>query len=64
MQEFHDELPNEIKTLFELYMKKLSIEMLSQLVEVLHEYIMLAVAVRQSTEDEDYSDTKDNKSVL
>lgn len=61
MHEFHEELPAEIETVFEMYVKKLSIENLSQLVEVLHEYIMLVVAVRQSTDDEDYTDTKDNK---
>ena len=61
MQPFHEELPDEILNEYRGYMKKLSIDKLSQLVEVLHEYILLVVAVRQNPEDEDYMDTTNNK---
>jgi hypothetical protein len=41
----------------EYAMKKISIEKLFHLLEVLHEYILLVVAVRQNANDEDYIDT-------
>ncbi|XP_053396335.1 E3 ubiquitin-protein ligase rnf213-alpha-like isoform X2 [Mercenaria mercenaria] len=61
LREFHEELPDELLILYRGYMKKLSIDKLSQLVEVLHEYILLVVAVRQNPEDDDYTDTTNNK---
>jgi SepF-like predicted cell division protein (DUF552 family) len=61
LKEFHEELPEEIMTEYRGYMKKLSIEKLNQLVEILHEYILLVVAVRQNPEDEDFIDTTNHK---
>ncbi|XP_060570019.1 E3 ubiquitin-protein ligase RNF213-like [Ruditapes philippinarum] len=61
LKEFNEELPEEIMTEYRGYMKKLSIEKLNQLVEILHEYILLVVAVRQNPEDEDFIDTTNHK---
>ncbi|XP_053396342.1 E3 ubiquitin-protein ligase rnf213-alpha-like isoform X2 [Mercenaria mercenaria] len=61
VQEFHEELPDELLTAYRAYMKKLSIEKLTQLLEIMHEYILLVVAVRQNPENEDFIDTSNNK---
>ncbi|XP_060596001.1 E3 ubiquitin-protein ligase rnf213-alpha-like [Ruditapes philippinarum] len=61
LKEFHEELPEEVMTEYMGYMKKLSIDKLSQLVEILHEYILLVVAVRQNLEDEDFIDTTNHR---
>ncbi|XP_060586335.1 E3 ubiquitin-protein ligase rnf213-alpha-like [Ruditapes philippinarum] len=60
-QEFHQELPDELTNEYWAYMKKLSVEKLTQLLEVLHEYILLVVAVRQNSTDEDYIETFSNR---
>ena len=60
-EEFHEEVSDELQAAYWAYMKKLSVEKLSHLLEVLHEYILLVVAVRQNPSDEDYIPTFDNK---
>ncbi|XP_053396339.1 E3 ubiquitin-protein ligase rnf213-alpha-like isoform X2 [Mercenaria mercenaria] len=61
LQEFHEELPDELLSSYKVYMKKLSIDKLSQLLEILHDFILLEVAVRQNPDDEDYTETFDRK---
>ncbi|KAL4233165.1 hypothetical protein ACF0H5_007850 [Mactra antiquata] len=56
-REYHEEMPLELMTQFKDYMKNLSVEKLSLLVEVLHEFILLKIAVRENHEDEDHTDS-------
>ncbi|XP_053396017.1 E3 ubiquitin-protein ligase rnf213-alpha-like [Mercenaria mercenaria] len=53
---FDVDLTNDHLENFNHYMKDLSVDKLSLLVEVLHELILLKVAVEQNTDDPDYTD--------
>ncbi|XP_053396012.1 E3 ubiquitin-protein ligase rnf213-alpha-like [Mercenaria mercenaria] len=46
---------------FNHYMTDLSVDKLGLLVEVLHEFILLKVAVKQNTNDDDYMDITENQ---
>ncbi|XP_053396355.1 E3 ubiquitin-protein ligase rnf213-alpha-like [Mercenaria mercenaria] len=60
-QEFHEDLPEEVLTTFHDYTKQLTIDKLTQLVEAMHEFILLVVAVKQNMDDSDAMNTTENK---
>ena len=61
LEPYHEELPDELQKAFGGYMKNLSVEKLSSLVEVMHEFLLLHVARRENWEDEDYRDNTNDK---
>ncbi|XP_052239407.1 E3 ubiquitin-protein ligase rnf213-alpha-like [Dreissena polymorpha] len=56
-QEFFEDIPIDVKLTYEEYLKKLSIEVLYTLLEILHEFMLLVVGIRQNPDDEDFTDT-------
>ncbi|XP_053388236.1 E3 ubiquitin-protein ligase rnf213-alpha-like [Mercenaria mercenaria] len=60
-QEFHDDIPEELVKDFRDYTGKLTADKLMQLVEALHEFILLMVAAKQNTDEEATTDTTGNK---
>ncbi|KAH3728216.1 hypothetical protein DPMN_054167 [Dreissena polymorpha] len=55
---FYEDLPNEVKSSFGEYMHHLSTEKLSNLLELLHEFLLLRVAVQENPDDDDFVDTR------
>ncbi|XP_052239910.1 E3 ubiquitin-protein ligase RNF213-like [Dreissena polymorpha] len=52
------DIPDNAKPTFEEYMKHLSIDKLHTMLEILHELLILVIAVRQNSDDKDYVDTE------
>ena len=61
LEPFHEELPDELQKEFGGFMKVLSVDKLSSLLEVMHEFLLLHVARRENREDEDFRDTTNDK---
>ena len=61
---FDDDLSTEGQEVLNEYLKELSVEKLIYLVEVLHDFILLKVAVKQNVGEEDYIDITQNKYVF
>jgi len=61
LEPYQEELPDEFQKAFGDYMKNMSVEKLSSLVEVMHEFLLLHVARRENSEDEDYRDNTNDK---
>ncbi|XP_060599995.1 E3 ubiquitin-protein ligase RNF213-like [Ruditapes philippinarum] len=59
--EFHEDISEELLTTFTNYTQSLSIERLTELVEAIHEFILLVVAVKQNMDDSDAMYTTENK---
>lgn len=55
---FYEDLPDEVNSSFGEYMQHLSTEKLSNLLELLHEFLLLRVAVHENPDDDDYVDTR------
>ncbi|XP_060597666.1 E3 ubiquitin-protein ligase rnf213-alpha-like [Ruditapes philippinarum] len=58
---FDADLSIEEREILEQYLKPLSVEKISSLVECIHEFILLKVAVKQNVDEEDYIDITHNK---
>ncbi|KAH3728592.1 hypothetical protein DPMN_054550 [Dreissena polymorpha] len=52
-----EDLEDDVKEKFKEYMKTLSVDKLSVILEVMHEFLLFNVAIRQNPDDEDYVDT-------
>ncbi|XP_052808603.1 E3 ubiquitin-protein ligase rnf213-alpha-like isoform X2 [Mya arenaria] len=61
LEPYHDELSDELQKSFGGYMKTLSIDKLSGILEILHEFMLLRIARRENTSDEDYIDNTENR---
>ena len=59
--EFYEDVPVDLRGQLDIYFREMSVEKLGVFLEVLHEYVILCVSVKQSQNDEDYEDTKDRK---
>ena len=64
MESFHEELPEELKNEYDHFMTLLNIEKLSGLVEIMHEFLLLHVAKRESQNDANYMDQTNVRLVL
>jgi len=58
---YYEELPDGLQTELDGFMKNLSVEKLADLLEVMHEFILLQVARRDNRDDEDYIDTANHR---
>ncbi|XP_053391307.1 uncharacterized protein LOC128554098 [Mercenaria mercenaria] len=58
-QTYHETLQPEMNDMLVPYLRDFTIEKLGPFVEVLHEYILLFVAVEENIYEEDYIDIKD-----
>ncbi|XP_052243455.1 E3 ubiquitin-protein ligase RNF213-like [Dreissena polymorpha] len=54
---FYEDLPDVVKSSFGEYMNNLSTEKLSNLLELLHEFLILRVSVQENPDDDDFVDT-------
>jgi len=63
LEPFHEELPEELKNEYDHFMTLLSLEKLSGLVEIMHEFLLLHVAKRESQNDENYRDQTNDRLV-
>ncbi|WAR07198.1 R213A-like protein, partial [Mya arenaria] len=61
LEQYHEELSEELKKSFGVYMKTLSVDKLSGILEILHEFMLLRIARRENTSDEDYIDNTENR---
>ncbi|WAR07210.1 RN213-like protein, partial [Mya arenaria] len=61
LEPYHDELSEELQKSFGGYMKTLSVDKLSGILEILHEFMLLRIARRENTSDEDYIDNTENR---
>ncbi|XP_052807608.1 E3 ubiquitin-protein ligase rnf213-alpha-like isoform X3 [Mya arenaria] len=61
LEPYHDELSEELHKSFGVYMKTLSVDKLSSILEILHEFMLLRIARRENTSDEDYIDNIENR---
>ncbi|WAR07286.1 hypothetical protein MAR_017244, partial [Mya arenaria] len=61
LEPYHDELPEELQKSLGGYMKTLSVDKLSGILEILHEFMLLRIARRENTSDEDYIDNTENR---
>ncbi|KAH3727158.1 hypothetical protein DPMN_053084, partial [Dreissena polymorpha] len=55
--DMYDNLEKGVETRFKEYMNTLNVEKLSTVLEVIHEFLLLNVAIRQNTDDNDYINT-------
>lgn len=59
--DFDENLEERELSVLTAYTRNLSVEKLTRLIEVLHEFILLKVSEKQNTYDEDYTDQKHNR---
>lgn len=59
--DFDENLEEGELSVLTAYTRNLSVEKLTRLIEVLHEFILLKVSEKQNTYDEDYTDQKHNR---
>ena len=60
-EEFLEELPREMRDDLDAYFREMSIEKLGVLIEILHEFIVLVVSVKESQDSDEYEDTTNRK---
>ncbi|WAR07202.1 R213A-like protein, partial [Mya arenaria] len=60
LERYHEELSEELQKSLGGYMKTLSVDKLSGILEILHQFMLLRIARRENTSDEDYIDTAEN----
>jgi len=60
-EKFHEKLPDELNDKLDEYLGTLSVEKLGHVLEGLHEFMLLKVAVKENTDDEDYVDSVNNR---
>ncbi|XP_052808702.1 E3 ubiquitin-protein ligase rnf213-alpha-like isoform X1 [Mya arenaria] len=61
LEPYHDKLSEELQKSFGGYMKTLSVDKLSGILEILHEFMLLRIARRENTSDEDYIDNTEHR---
>ncbi|WAR07283.1 hypothetical protein MAR_017241, partial [Mya arenaria] len=61
LEQYHEELSEELKKSLSGYMKTLSVDKLSGILEILHEFLLIRIARRENASDEDYIDTTENR---
>ncbi|XP_052808614.1 E3 ubiquitin-protein ligase rnf213-alpha-like isoform X2 [Mya arenaria] len=61
MEPYHEELSEELEESLGCYMKDLSVDNLSGILELLHEFMLLRISRQEETNDEDYIDTTENR---
>ena len=60
-QEFQEHLPEDMEIEFRDFMRTISVDKLSELVAMLHEFILLKVTVKENRDDEDFDDITSSK---